>query len=529
MSYEEEDFENYGDEEQEISEDVKDEDLLYNILSYKPEFEENENSGIDENPNSYLENSDNKNTKSNNTSISKSKNTVNSKSKNIINSQSKNIINSQSKINQKSKSPYKSGKSPTKNENSKSPNKNKKTNTLIKPFIASKNKSSSFNSIKITINACSFFDEYMMPIWCPENAYIKFRVEGKWRIDKLHDYTDSKGIPSNNSKGFNYGALIGRIGACKKIDSSNKKNEVGGQKIKDDQKFVVADEACIFVKKEGPLFLRPNLPKKMKIAPEGKLIVNVYDAEYKEFEEINSKIGWNEIGNTDYSRENAKIIGEKKKTPKNIEAEEKDLEQKLNKQLNNLRMNPCMFYDQYYSTKLIKTKEFLKKYDKNEKERKRLEKEKEKGKTKGKEKSKEKVKKVKKEEEIEIKPLEENGGCYELLLKFFQLPNQISLKKKLLNKNNINENLTKLDEDIEFYLYDEINQTVKVKSKMTQLDNQNEIIFQYLLDKKYRENIFDSHGESFLFKVFKNFVAESTLIILVIVLDNDYLLENKAK
>ena len=506
MSYEEEDFENYGDEEQEISEDVKDEDLLYNILSYKPEFEENENSGIDENPNSYLENSDNKNTKSNNTSISKSKNTVNSKSKNIINSQSKNIINSQSKINQKSKSPYKSGKSPTKNENSKSPNKNKKTNTLIKPFIASKNKSSSFNSIKITINACSFFDEYMMPIWCPKDVYIKFRVEGKWRIDKLYDFTDSKGIPSSHSRGYNYGALIGRIGS--------------------EQKFVVADESCILVKKEGPLFLRPNLPKKMKIAPEGKLEVSIYDGKYMEIEEINKNIGWTESGTTDYSGENAKNIGEKKKTSKNIEAEEQDLEKKLNKQLNNLRMNPCMFYEKYYSTKLINTKEFLKKYDKieQEKERERIEKEKGKGKSKEKSKSKGKVKK--KEEDIEIMPLEENNDCYDFLVNYFKLPNQITLKKTL-NKNNINVNLSKLDDDIGFYLYDEIKTTVKVKCKITQLDNQNEIIFQYLLDKKFREYIFSGHSQSFTIKVFKNFFAESTLVILVIALDKDYFLEDK--
>ena len=74
-----------------------------------------------------------------------------------------------------------------------------------------------------------------MPIWCPKDVYIKFRVEGKWRIDKLYDYTDSKGIPSNHCAGFNYGALVGRIGLG--------------------EKFVVADEVAILVKKEGPLFL----------------------------------------------------------------------------------------------------------------------------------------------------------------------------------------------------------------------------------------------------------------------------------
>ena len=490
MSYEDDPEENYYDDfgdEEEISEEVKDDDLLYNILVYTPERTKYENS------------------ESKNNGNSESKNNGNSKSKNNGNSKSKNTSNSKSKKNQKSKSP-------TKNEKSKSPNKNDSKNnkktTIKKPFIISENKSSPYNKIKVTINACSFFDEYMMPIWCPKDVYIKFRVEGKWRIDKLYDFTDSKGIPSSHSRGYNYGALIGRIGS--------------------EQKFVVADESCILVKKEGPLFLRPNLPKKMKIAPEGKLEVSIYDGKYMEIEEINKNIGWTESGTTDYSGENAKNIGEKKKTSKNIEAEEQDLEKKLNKQLNNLRMNPCMFYEKYYSTKLINTKEFLKKYDKieQEKERERIEKEKGKGKSKEKSKSKGKVKK--KEEDIEIMPLEENNDCYDFLVNYFKLPNQITLKKTL-NKNNINVNLSKLDDDIGFYLYDEIKTTVKVKCKITQLDNQNEIIFQYLLDKKFREYIFSGHSQSFTIKVFKNFFAESTLVILVIALDKDYFLEDKAE
>ena len=48
--------------------------------------------------------------------------------------------------------------------------------------------------MKILVNACSFTEEYMMPIWCPKDVYIKFRVEGKWRIDKQYDYTDSKDL-----------------------------------------------------------------------------------------------------------------------------------------------------------------------------------------------------------------------------------------------------------------------------------------------------------------------------------------------
>ena len=99
-------------------------------------------------------------------------------------------------------------------------NKNKKNAIKKNPFIISEIQSSPYQKIKIRINACSFIDEYMMPIWCPKGVYIKFRVEGKWRIDKLYDYTDSKGISSNHSSGFNYGALIGRIGLDKKMISN---------------------------------------------------------------------------------------------------------------------------------------------------------------------------------------------------------------------------------------------------------------------------------------------------------------------
>jgi len=125
--------------------------------------------------------------------------------------------------------------------------KNKKKINLgkKKPFIISEVETSPFKKVKILINACSFCEEYMMPIWCPKDVYIKFRVKGKWRIDKNYEFTDSRGFPSNSGLGFNYGAMIGRIGLG--------------------DKFLVEDEAAILAKKEGPLFMRQNLPKKNKI------------------------------------------------------------------------------------------------------------------------------------------------------------------------------------------------------------------------------------------------------------------------
>ena len=169
-----------------------------------------------------------------------------------------------------------------------------------RPFIP-ENQTEPYKKIKITINACSFLDEYMMPIFCHKNDYIKFQVEGKWRIDKNYEYTDSRGLKSNSSKGYNYGALIGRIGKIANDDIDEKKKEKEKEKKKiisliNQNNFLVTNGLILQAKEEGPLYLRPNLPKNMKIEPEGKLEVTVYDAEYMEISEINEKIGWYENG-----------------------------------------------------------------------------------------------------------------------------------------------------------------------------------------------------------------------------------------
>ena len=354
----------------------------------------------------------------------------------------------------------------------------------IKPFVILEVQSSPYQKVKIQINACAFRDEYMMPIWCPKNVYIKFRVEGKWRIDKTYDYTDSKGIPSNNCAGFNYGALIGRIG-------------IG-------EKFMVVDEGTFLVKKEGPLFLRQNLPKNMKLEPDGKLELSVYDGICMSVEEINRRIGWIENGTVENNNDSENIekstndknsIENKENSPikrtvgiSNTKLDEKELEKKLRTHLNNLRMNPSMFYEKYinFNTSLIWTQKYLSKI-KNE----------------------------------EIASLPENETCYKFLEEYFKLPNQTQFRKNL-NKNNISANLSKLDEDINYFIYDQLGVTVKTKSKITQKDNPNEIIIQYLLDKSFRSYIFDTRSQFLNIKIFKNFFLNSTIVIMSIILDKDY-------
>ena len=376
-----------------------------------------------------------------------------------------NNANEQEKSSQELKSSY--NKTRKKKQN--------KKNVKKRPFVILEIQSSPYKKIKIRINACSFTDEYMMPIWCPKGIYIKFRVEGKWRIDKLYDYTDSKGMPSNHCHGFNYGALVGRIGL--------------------DKKFVVEDEGTFLVKKEGPLYLRQNLPKNMKISPEGTLDVSVYDGIYMSIDEINKKLGWIENGTVDANNngENSEKTNSEKKSngspkKKSNELEEKELEKKLRTHFNNLRMNPSLFFEKYlnFNTNLFFTEKYLK--------NKKL---------------------------LQKNNLVENETCYNFLGEYFELPNQIHLKKNV-NKNNISENLNELDKSLSYYLYDQMATTVVTKSIITQKENQNDIIMQYLLDKKFRNYIFDERSQILIIKILKNFFRDSTLVIIAIGLDKDY-------
>ena len=421
--------------------------------------------------------------------------------------------------------------SPEKNKNSQKMlkgNKNTKNskNVKKKPFIISEfqklenesqdsKEDKNLYKIKIIINACTFSDEYMMPIWCHNGIYLKFRVEGKWRIDKLYDYTDSKGIPSNHSAGFNYGALIGRIGLEKeKVLEKEKDSKKGKKDLKkgtgliNEKEFVVLDEGAILVKEDGPLFLRQNLPKKLKIEPEGKLVVTIYDGEYMKIDEINKKIGWFENGpidnkdkaksekNSNYSNQksekkssNSNQKSEKSSiNKKSNEIEEKDIEKNLRTHFNNLRMNPTMYYEKYISinVSLIKTKEYLGK-----------------------------IKKV-------INPLiiNENDPCYNFIGEYFNLPNQKQLQNNL-NKNKVILNLAKFDEDLSFFLCDQINKIVKVKCILTQKENPIDIIMQYLLDKKYRKYIFNEHSQTLIIKILKNYFNNLSLVIVAISLEQD--------
>ena len=343
------------------------------------------------------------------------------------------------------------------NINNKSINKKRRK----KPFIISSIDDSDIKKIKIIINANIFREEYTMPIWCPKDSYIKFKVKGKWRIDRLYQFTDSKGLPSNNTGGFGYGALIGKIG--------NK------------EKFVVCDDKAVIVKEEGPLHLKQLLPKNMKIEPEGRLEVNVYDGEYMDVEEINKKIGWIENNTLNYEQNNQEenddnLISNKKRDEK----DKKDFEKKLRNNLNNLRMNPLIFYEQYIcmTNKLTKSKKYIEKFQSSH-----------------------------------LSALNPIDDYYNSILNYCKLLETNTIKK-YINKYNVIDYLSKLEEEIECFLMDKYGRTIKVKCRLTQKNKPLDVIILCFFDKKYRFYIFNKRSQDLTINVFKRFYKDFSLVVM---------------
>ena len=80
-------------------------------------------------------------------------------------------------------------------------------------------------------------------------------------------------------------------------------------------------------------------------------------------------------------------------------------------------------------------------------------------------------------------PLQEEEKVYNFLTEYIN--SQLQLKK-IVNKNKLSESLSKMDEDLIYFVNDlvGVSKIVKVKCKTTQLDNPIDIVVQYLLDKQ---------------------------------------------
>ena len=316
------------------------------------------------------------------------------------------------------------------------------------PYIILENITDPYSMLSVMIFAYSLKDEIMLPIWVEKNKYLKFKVTGKWCIDPKYEYTDSTGMPSSGTMQFNYGGLIGRIN--------------------DEEPFLVYDELTQLTKKGGPLYLKMNLPKNLNIRPQGSLNLSIFDGTYMEISEINKKIGWKE------SNENYENINPS------------DIEKEVANYINNLRLNPKLFYEKYIQNNqnLTLTEEYLKKIAKNERS------------------------------ELVI-----DDECYQSLSKY--LSNSVTKDNlKNIHKNNAKTFIKKFEKNIYSFFLGNMEDNPIINCKLTKKNKPLDICIQYLLDVDFRNNIFDENSQSFAIKFLNNIYKDLHLLIFILIKKN---------
>ena len=299
----------------------------------------------------------------------------------------------------------------------------------------------------ININIPNFLDEYLIPIWFEKDKYIKFNTTGNYRINESSDYHNSTGIHS--SMKFNYGALIARIGSG--------------------EPFVLPSKEFIYFSKvEGPLYLKIKFPNNIKIKPEGKLTIKIYDGEIMSKEEIYAKIGWKEKS-LKYANKYSTVT-----------------ENDLTIFLNNLRMNPILFYESYFkddNKNKNRGKKFLENMGENN-------------------------------EFNGIKPFSVNNKLYEFIRDYIK-SNYYNIKKALTKKNSI-QYMKELQELLDNHLREEIDEDIVVNCKKIKKSDMKHICLQYLYDKDFIPNIFDKEYNSIAIHIKDDFFDDFYVIVLVI-------------
>ena len=333
----------------------------------------------------------------------------------------------------------------------KSTSSKKYINKKPKPYIISSIKSETNEIYILRVNASNFLEEYLIPIWFDKNIYIKFITKANWRIDRKYNYTNSNGMPSSHILGFNYGAAVARIGSGPNF-------------------LLVPNELTYFNKFEGPLYLRMNLPKNIEICPEGSMEVKIFDGTLMSIEEINSKIGWKEKSMS-YSNKFSS-----------------EFENKLTTDINNLRMNPILFYDTFFKNNknMIWTQTFLKNAKNNN-------------------------------DNLQISPFSSNNDLYNSLKEYVKL--NINDIKKNINKKVIENYCQKLEEKIFIFLKNNFKCSSVVNCKRTKKNKSEEICIQYILDKNFRNNIFSSEYYSIAVNIINTGLLNEIFIILVLLKD----------
>ena len=286
--------------------------------------------------------------------------------------------------------------------------------------------------------------EQMYPIWVEKNTSIKFKVSGKWRIDPQYDYTNSIGIPTSLVQGFNNGALVGRIGSS--------------------DYFLIKDPTVKKATVSGPLYLKMNLPK-IRVRPSGILYVKVYDAQKMNYEEINKKLGWNEVAedNTNFSLEK--------------------MECKLVDNINNMIINPMLFFEKNVGnyTEMILTQDYMKSLDKVENK----------------------------------KPLKIGNYIASEIDNFFRVIKQKKLNT-LYSKNSLTAFCEKINKKLILYLGGSMTQKFKLLYKTTRDMDIMKMSLEFLYDYKERDFLFKSFYKQIAAKIIKNAFNEMNLVIIVL-------------
>ena len=273
-------------------------------------------------------------------------------------------------------------------------------------------------------------------------------------------------MPSSHTIGLNYGALVGRIGSGKP--------------------FMISPNCTYTSKTDGPLYLRNNLPKKMDVKPEGTMEVKVYDGICMPIEEIYEKIGW------------------KENNINNSTIEISELENNLILTINNLRMNPILFYEQNIrdNKKIIWTEDYLQQkvsnYNNNNKY----------------------LNNNKNENDndndiknYDIQPLFINEKCCNIINDYFN--KYLDIKTKII-KQKLNQFLEDIQKMITSEIRAELKSDVIVNFKLTKKNLPIDISIQYLLDKKIRNYIFDKNYNLIGVKFIENYNDDFHLVILAI-------------
>ena len=404
--------------------------------------------GCSSNPEN-LENNTNNNNNNNNNNINSNDDNDNNKDKNKLTEQTATKV-----YNSKETEP----KEPLNTlQTSKSTNLQKSTNSITKPNPKMKISPSTFkisesNEVySFNIDVAYFFKEELIPIWFEKNTYVRFITIAKWRIDKKYDFTDSRGMPTNTSSGFNYGAAVARIGSGPNF-------------------LLAPNEFTYFTEYEGPLYLRMNLPKNLEIYPEGTINIKIFDGKLMSMEEVNSRLGWKEK-DMNYSSKKSS-----------------HLENDLTKDINDLRMNPILFYEKYIksNSNIIWTEEFLKKMKSNN-------------------------------DNNQISAFSTNDDLYNCLKKYIKLNLQDIIIN--INKRGIDKFLEKSKEKITNYIKQTFGHESIVDCRKTKKYDSEDICMLYLLDTNFRNHIFSSDYYSIAVNILEDILPDEIFVILVFMKD----------